>query len=90
MLLQLRGSGHQDASAKVLSRLGLIEEYPIPAGSRAERGRRYRGASPETQGAVVWEKETAWPDPTVAALLDVAIAAAREAQPPVRPTLGPA
>ena len=81
MLLQLRQAGHKSAPTKVLSGLGLLIEDPLPAG-KAARGRRFRGAVPESTRAVVWDADGSL-DPTVSAILDMAIAAERAQRPVV-------
>jgi hypothetical protein len=80
MLLQLRDAGHKDAPAKVLGRLGLVVEDPFPPGTDSPLGRRYRGALPESVGAVVFDADD-WTEAAVTGILGLAIAAEKAARP---------
>ncbi len=72
ILLELQRNGSREAVDKMLSRLGLIEKYPMVLGE-STRGRRYHGTTQNTVGIVIWQK-SAWNDPEVKAILVAAIA----------------
>jgi hypothetical protein len=65
---------------------GLIEDWPMVLG-KSTRGERYRGSSPSTAGAIVWERST-WSDEAVRAIVSAAIADLR-ANAPDLPDNGP-
>lgn len=58
----------------MLARLGLVTEDPMP--EPGPHGRRWRGTSPETFGAVVWDVD-AWDEPAVQAVLAIAAGSAQ-------------
>lgn len=65
---ELLAVGSKEPPAKVLARLGLVAEDPMPPGATSEHGRRWRGASQAASGAVVWDSAR-WGDPEVRAIL---------------------
>ena len=73
MLSALADQGSREPPGRVLERLGLAEDWPWPAG---EPGRRWRGSTPETRGAVIFD-DTSWGDLAVKAILAQAIDAER-------------
>ena len=81
-LLALADHGSRDHPGPVLERLGLAEPWPWPVGELD--GRRWRGSTPETRGAVIFD-DTPWSDVAVKAVIAQAVDAER-ARAPV-PTL---
>lgn len=73
MLTALERQGSREPPGRVLERLGLAEDWPWPPG---EPGRRWRGSTPETRGAVIFD-DTPWSDLAVKAILAQAIDAER-------------
>ena len=74
MLSALADQGSREPPGRVLERLGLAEDWPWPAGEPS--GRRWRGSTPETRGAVLFD-DTPWGDLAVKAILAQAIDAER-------------
>ena len=78
MLLALADSGSRERPGVVLERLGIAEPWPWPPGELS--GRRWRGATSETRGAVLYD-DTPWDDLAVRAILAQAIDAERARAP---------
>lgn len=74
MLTALERQGSREPPGRVLERLGLAEDWPWPPGEPS--GRRWRGSTPETRGAVLFD-DTPWGDLAVKAILAQAIDAER-------------
>ena len=78
MLLALADSGSRERPGVVLERLGIAEPWPWPPGELS--GKRWRGSTPETRGAVLYD-DTPWDDLAVRAILRQAIDAERARAP---------
>ena len=78
MLTALADSGSRERPGVVLERLGIAEPWPWPPGELS--GKRWRGSTPETRGAVLYD-DTPWDDLAVRAILRQAIDAERARTP---------
>ena len=73
-LLALADHGSRERPGPALERHGLAEDWPWPTSEPS--GKRRRGSTPETRGAVVYD-DTPWSDLAVRAILGHAIDAER-------------
>jgi DNA-binding transcriptional ArsR family regulator len=78
VLVALERNGSHEAPGRVLERLGLVEDWPWPPGELT--GHRWRGSTPETRGAVIFDGD-GWGDLAVRAVISAAIRADADAGP---------
>jgi hypothetical protein len=81
VLVALERHGSHEPPGRVLERLGLVEADPLPTGHG-----RWRGSTPETRGAVIFDGD-GWGDLAVRAVISAAIRAETDADTGPRLTL---